>query len=88
MSHRTVPLKLAPAGLVVDRHEIGVAGIDEFAVTVHRVETGALSAYMNMPGMALAAARTVKGEPRADGFRVADAAGRVMLDYVDRVGRL
>lgn len=27
MSHRTVPLKLAPAGLVVDRHEIGVAGI-------------------------------------------------------------
>ncbi len=27
MSHRTVPLKLAPAGLVVDRHEIGTAGI-------------------------------------------------------------
>ncbi len=30
MSQRTVPLKLAPAGLVVDRHEIGGAGI-----TVH-----------------------------------------------------
>ena len=27
MPHRTVPLKLAPAGLVVDRHEIGTAGI-------------------------------------------------------------
>ncbi len=30
MSHRTVPLKLAPPGLLVDRHEIGTAGI-----TVH-----------------------------------------------------
>ena len=30
MSHRNVPLKLVPAGLVLDRHEIGVAGI-----TVH-----------------------------------------------------
>ncbi len=30
MSQRSVPLKLAPAGLVVDRHEIGGAGI-----TVH-----------------------------------------------------
>ena len=27
MSHRTVPLQLVPAGLVVDRHEIGTAGI-------------------------------------------------------------
>ena len=27
MSHRTVPLKLAPAGLFVDRHEIGTAGV-------------------------------------------------------------
>ena len=27
MSHRNVPLELVPAGLVLDRHEIGVAGI-------------------------------------------------------------
>ena len=27
MSHRTVPLKLVAAGLVVDRHEIGTAGV-------------------------------------------------------------
>ena len=27
MSHRAVPLKLIPSGLIVDRHEIGTAGI-------------------------------------------------------------
>lgn len=52
------------------------AGLGGVAVTVHRVEGGGV-----------AAVRTVRDEPRADGFRVINLDGRLMLDYVDRPGR-
>lgn len=61
--------------------------LGEIVVTMHRVERVGISASVNTPGMTLAAARTVKGEPRADGFRVADEQGRVVLDHLDRAGR-
>ena len=61
-------------------------GLSEMVVTVHKVEKAALMAYTGTPGAALGAARTVKGEPKPDGFRIVDANGRVVLDYLDRVG--
>lgn len=61
-------------------------GPTEIVVSVHHIERNALAAYTSTPSRALAAARSVKAEPPADGFRVVDAEGRVVLDYVDRIG--
>lgn len=59
-------------------------GPHEIVVTVHRVESSAIVAYTGAPAIALGAARTIKGNPRPDGFRVVDASGRVVLNYIDR----
>ncbi len=48
------------------------------------VEPSAIVAYTGAPAVALGAARMVKGNPQPDGFRVVDASGRVVLNYVDR----
>ena len=55
-------------------------GLDEIVVTVHKVGKVALIAYTGAPGVTLGAARTVKGDPRVDGFRVVDPAGKVVLN--------
>lgn len=60
------------------------SGPHEVVVTVHRVEPSAIVAYTGAPAIALGAVRTVKGSARPDGFRVVDASGRVVLNYVDR----
>lgn len=59
-------------------------GLGEIAITVHRVERGSLIAYTGAPAVALGAARTVKGDLRPDGFRVVDASGHIILNYVDK----
>ncbi len=59
-------------------------GPHEIVVTTHRVEPSAIVAYTGAPAVALGAARMVKGNPQPDGFRVVDASGRVVLNYVDR----
>ena len=53
---------------------------------VHYIERNVLAAYTNTPRRVLTAARSVKAEPPADAFRVVDVEGRVVLDYVDRIG--
>ena len=58
----------------------------EIVVSVHHVDQNALAAYVRTPSRALAAARSVKADPPADGFRVVDAEGRIVLDFVDRIG--
>ena len=61
-------------------------GADEVPITVHRINRYVLRSYTDAPGVALAVARSVKGEPKADGFRIVDDEGHLMLDYVDRIG--
>lgn len=62
-------------------------GSDEVAMTVHRIGRRVLVADTGSPGIALAAARSVRGEPKADRFWVVDPQGRVVPNYTDRVGQ-
>lgn len=58
-------------------------GLGEIVVTVHKIDNETLSVYTAAPGVTLAAVRTIGGDLKADGFRVTDDEGRLVVNYRD-----